>query len=198
MCCNVGMKKFLVKLISRIFDPTLEIPVALMLAIYLTVREGIRWRFLGLLLFIDIMVPLVFFGVMLLNGQIKDWDIRKRRERLPLYFFTLLCQAGGVWLAYSLGKEELARLLAVFWMLGVIFALVTIFWKISLHGGVNAFLITLINYFYDWKYLWLYSIVLLVGWARVEDKHHTTWQYVSGCLVGAIGVLFGLMLLPSR
>ncbi len=186
------MNKRLTQLVSRLFDPTLEIPLAILFAVYIAVSEGVRWRFLGILLFIDLVVPLIFFLTMLYHKQIKDWDVRERRERLPLYFFTMLCHLGGVWLARELGRVELAQLLFIFWGMGLIFAGVTVFWKISIHGGVNAFLITLINYFYDWTLLWLYIVLFLVGWARVRDKHHTLWQYVAGCVLGALGLLVGL------
>lgn len=179
------------QIISRVFDPMLEIPAAIGLAILLTVREGIRWRFLGLILFIDLVVPLVFFAIMLLKGQIKDWDVRERRERIPLYFFTMVCHLAGVWLAFALGKVELSRLLLVFWLSGVLFAGVTIFWKISLHGGVNALLITLLNYFFDWRYLYLYLILVVVGWARVKGGHHTPLQYAAGVTLGIASVLAG-------
>ena len=181
------------RLVSRMFDPTVEIPLAILFAIYLTVREGIRWRFLGVILFIDLVVPFIFFLTMLYHRQITEWDVRDKRQRIPLYFFTMLCHLGGVWLAYALGREELARMLLVFWAMGVVFAGVTIFWKISIHGGVNSFLITFINYFYDWKYLWMYAILLLVGWARVADRHHDLPQYIVGCVLGAAGVVVGLM-----
>lgn len=172
-----------------------EIPLAILFAVYIAVAEGVRWRFLGVLLFVDLVVPFVFFLTMLHHKQIMDWDIRERRQRLPLYIFTVLCHLGGVWLAHELGRLELAQLLFVFWAMGLIFAGVTVYWKISLHGGVNAFLITLINYFYDWKYWWLYLIVILVGWARVRGGHHTLYQYWVGVFVGVVGLLVGLAVL---
>ncbi len=193
------MKKFkdvFVEVVSRVLDPVWEIPLAILLAVAFAATEGLRWRFLGLLLFIDAVVPMIFFVMMLVNKQIKDWDIQKREQRIPLYTFTLICHLAGLWLAYELGKTELALVLGVFYLTGIIFALITLKWKISLHAGVNAVLFTAINVFYGWQYIWLYGLLGLVMWARVYQKHHTWEQVIAGAVLGGcmVGVGLGLVL----
>jgi hypothetical protein len=187
-------KDFVATLFSRLFDPVWMMPVAISSATVFAVSEGLRWRFLGLLLFIDAVVPLIFFVIMLLNRQIKDWDIHKREQRIPLMTFTLICHLAGLWLACELGKNELSAVLAVFYFTGLIFALITLKWKISLHAGINAVLFTAINVFYDWQYPWLYLILLGVMWARVYQRHHTPAQVVVGALVGMGLAASGLLL----
>lgn len=172
-----------------------EIPVALLLAVAFAVREGLRWRFVGLLLFIDAIVPVIFFLLMLYHKQIKDFDMQNRRERIPLYIFTMICHLGGIWLAHELGKTELVQLLLVFYVVGIIFALTTLKWKISLHAGVNAALITIINIFYGWHYSWLYILLCLVMWARVYQKHHTWAQVVTGAIVGISVIYLGMQVI---
>ena len=183
-----NQKDFSAEVISRILDPVWEIPLALLLAVGFAVREGMRWRFMGLLLFIDAIVPIIFFLLMLYHKQIRDWDMQNRRERIPLYLFTMLCHLGGIWLAHELGKTELVNILLVFYAVGTVFALTTLTWKISLHSGVNAALFTIINIFYGSKYLWLYLMLCLVMWARVHQKHHSWAQVIAGAGVG-IGVI---------
>jgi membrane-associated phospholipid phosphatase len=75
---------------------------------------------------------------------------------------------------------------------GIIFFLITLVWKISLHAGVNAVLFTAINIFYGWKYLWLYAILGLVMWARVYQRHHTWAQVVVGALIGGCVIILGI------
>lgn len=191
------MKKFkdlFAEIVSRILDPVWEIPLAILLAVAFAATEGLRWRFLGLLLFIDAVVPMIFFVMMLINKQIKDWDIQKREQRIPLYTFTLICHLAGLWLAYELGKVELALVLGVFYVVGIIFALITLRWKISLHAGVNAVLFTAINAFYGLDYLWLYGLLVLVMWARVYQKHHSWTQVTAGAVLGGGLVGVGLTL----
>lgn len=193
------MKKFkdvFAEVVSRVLDPVWEIPLAILLAVAFAASEGLRWRFLGLLLFIDAVVPMIFFVMMLINKQIKNWDIQKREQRIPLYTFTLICHLAGLWLAHELGKGELALVLGVFYVVGIIFALITLKWKISLHAGVNAVLFTAINMFYGWHYMWLYGLLLIVMWARVYQKHHTWEQVLAGASLGGglVGVGLNLVL----
>lgn len=186
------MKKIWAELVSRALDPVWEIPAAIAVAVMFAVREGLRWRFLGLILFIDAVVPMIFFLTMLYHKQIKDWDIQKRAERIPLYLFTLVCHLGGLWLAHELGKGELVRVLAVYYVTAIVFFLITLKWKISLHAGVNAVLVTSLNVFYGWHYVWLYGLLCLVMWARVTQRHHTWAQVIAGALLGGGMVMLGL------
>lgn len=180
------------EIVSRVFDPVWEIPGAIILAVMFAMQEGLRWRFLGLLLFIDAIVPMIFFLTMLYHKQIRDWDIQKRTERVPLYLFTLICHMGGIWLAHELGKTELVAVLVVYYAVAIVFGTITTKWKISLHAGVNAVLITTINMFYGWHFFWLYAVLYLVMWARVYQKHHTWRQVVAGALIGIIMIVIGL------
>lgn len=189
------MKKFrniVAEIISRVLDPVWEVPLAILLAVLFAVREGLRWRFLGLLLFIDALVPFIFFLVMLCNRQLVNWDMQKREQRIPLYAFTLLCHLAGLWLAHELGKSELVSVLSVFYLVGITFALITLKWKISLHAGVNAVLFTAINIFYGWQYVWLYALLGLVMWARVYQRHHSLGQVLAGAILGGGMIWIGL------
>lgn len=189
------MKKFkdiVAEIISRVLDPVWEIPGAILLAIAFAVGEGLRWRFLGLLLFIDAVVPFIFFLMMLRHKQIVNWDMQKREQRLPIFVFTLLCHLAGLWLAHELGKTELVAVLGVFYVIGITFGLITLKWKISLHAGVNAVLFTTINIFYGWHYWWLYGLLALVMWARVYQKHHTWAQVVAGAALGVVMTWVGM------
>lgn len=180
--------------ISRLLDPVWEIPAAIMFAVLFAVTEGIRWRFLGLILFIDAVVPFIFFMTMLFHKQIKDWDIQNRAQRIPLYLFTLVCHLGGLYLAHELGRVELVNILLVFYFIAVTFFLITTRWKISLHAGVNAVLIIAINMFYSWNYWYLLVLIPLVSWARVVEKHHTWKQVTAGAVLAGSVTYLGLLL----
>lgn len=194
------MKRFkdiFAEVVSRVLDPVWEIPAAILLAIGFAVKEGLRWRFVGLLLFIDFVVPFIFFLTMLYHSQIDNWDMQKRSQRVPLIIFGLLCNLGGLWLARELGKHELVSILVVFYAIAVVFGVITVKWKISLHAGMNAVLISMINIFYGYKYFWMYGLLLLVSWARVYQKHHTWPQVIMGSVLGIVMVTAGMYLVSA-
>ncbi len=169
--------------VSRLFDPVVEIPLALALAVWFSLTHGLRWRFLVLLLYIDSFLPFIFFLHLLHKGEISDWDVRNRRERIPLYLFTVIVHLAGVGLAWLIGRKELVVILLAFYIVAVVFMVVTYFWKISLHAGVNALLVTFINVLLGWRYWWLYGVVVLVSWARVKGGFHRPAQVVWGAVL---------------
>ena len=99
----------------------------------------------------------------------------------------------GVVYAFFLGKTELASILLVFWSLAVVFAVVTYFWKISVHAGVNGVMLAFFNHFWGWEsYWWLTLVFLLVLWSRVEIKKHSWLQVMVGAGLAVAWVEMGL------
>lgn len=184
--------------VSRIFDPILEIPALLILVAWMALTNGLRWRFLVFLLIFDALMPAAYFAFGLLTKKIKDWDISRKEDRRGLYAFTALVHFFGVVYAYFLGKEELAEVLFILWSLAVVFAVVTYYWKISAHAGVNAVMVALVNHYFGWsKFWWLAIVLLVVIWARVVIKKHSWAQVIVGASLALVWVETGLMLIGN-
>lgn len=188
-------KSSIALLVSRVFEPVIEIPAAIVLAVLFAVSNNFRWRFLVIILLIDAVMPFVFYLHLLMKKEISNWDVTNRKERVPLYLFTLIAHGVGLILALILAKGDLTKILLVFYLVAVVFFGVTTFWKISVHAGVNAVLVTFINILFGWQYWYLYVVVVLVGWSRVRNGHHTWMQVTMGAVVGAVGLWGGLRLL---
>ena len=181
--------------VSRVFDPVIEIPVLIATAMLYAMNSGWRFRYLVFLLVIDALLPAAYMLWGLAHKTISDWDMTKKDERKGLYVFTVLAHLFGVVYAYMLGKDELAEILFVFWWLAVVFAVVTLFWKISVHAGVNGAALAFFNHFWGWdNYWWLLIVLLLVLWARVEIKKHTWSQVLIGATTAIVIVELGLRL----
>ncbi len=186
------MKKKLAQFASSVFDPRVEIPLMLIVAVVNGYRNGAELVFLGLLLFIDAVLPLWFYIHLRRKKEISDWDMTRRQERLPLFAFTTLAHLGGVGLAVAFGQIELAKVLTVFWLLAAMFTMVTWVGKVSLHVGVNAAFITYLSLITSMKVVWLFLVVILVAWSRLELKKHGKVQVLMGGLLGMLGVLGGM------
>ena len=77
----------------------------------------------------------------------------------------------------------------------MVFALVTRFWKISIHAGANGMIMAYFNHFWGWQnYWWLMIVLLLVLWARVEMKKHSWTQVLVGSGVAIAWIEVGLRL----
>lgn len=181
---------------SRVLDPVLEIPILLSGAVFIAVSNGMRWRFLALLLFVDAVLPAGYLAWGLKTGKISDWDVTERKERMGFYLFTVLAHLFGVLLALFIGKYVLFRILLVWWGMAVMFFAVTLFWKISVHAGVNAALLVFVNHFYGWdQYWWLVAGLALVMWARVRGDKHTWGQVWAGAVLAFLWTGLGLQMI---
>jgi len=175
--------------VSRVFDPVIEIPLLLATVAIYALTNGLRIRFLIFLLIVDALLPALYMFWGLATKRISDWDMTKRKERSGVYFFTIFCHLFGVVLAFFLGKILLAKILFIFWSLAVVFALITIVWKISIHAGVNAAALAFFNHYFGWQNYWWLSLVLVaVLWARVEIKKHTWTQVTAGAVLAIVWV----------
>ncbi len=179
--------------VSRVFDPVIIIPLLIVAATVFAIGSGWNYRYLLFLLIIDALLPALYMLFGLWRGTISDWDMTDRGERAGLYFFTVFAHLFGVVYAYLLGKTELAEILFVFWILAVIFAVVTLFWKVSVHAGVGGAAIAFFNHLYGWQnYWWLVLVLFLVFWARVRIRKHTWGQVLVGGSLAIVMVEYGL------
>lgn len=189
--------KRVAQVVSRVFDPVIEIPLLFALSVWYAYVNGHSWLFLSVLLFINAVLPFLFFLHLMRKGEIHDWDITKRRERIPVYGFALTTQVAGIGMALLTGRIPVAQILLIYWLLGVLFFAITLAWKVSVHAGVNAAFVTFVVMVGGTSFAWLYLFLLPVGWARVVGHHHTIGEFVAGAILGAIGLwggftLFGL------
>lgn len=189
----MSMKRKLAWAVSRVFDPVVEIPILLAGSVYYALSNGLRWRFLVMLLVVDAVLPALYMVYGLMKGKIRDWDITRREERMGLYFFTIFAHLFGVVAAYAVGKTDLFEILLVFWTMAVVFAVVTLFWKISVHAGTNAAVVAFFNHYYGWdRFWWLVLVLIVVLWSRVEIKKHTWAQVLVGATLALVWVSLGL------
>jgi len=189
-----GLSKF-AWVVSRVFDPIVVVPVILLSAVWFALTNGLRFRFLIFVLVVDLMLPASYFIAGLKLKWMKDWDATDRRDRVGLFFFTVVVHAITVVYAFALGKAEIGLILLVFWILAVIFAVITLFWKISVHGGVMATALAFFAHFWGWgKVWWLAVVLVLVLWARVENRKHNWLQVFAGAFLALVWVEVGLRL----
>lgn len=177
--------------VSRLFDPVWLIPAMLAGAVGWSIVNGLRWRFILVLVLIDGLIPFFYFVHLLRTGEISDWDTTKREQRIKLYGAVLIIHAVGVVFAAALGKIILAKILFGFWCLAAAYTLVTLFWKISLHTGVFATAVAFAAALWGRNWLILSLILPVIAWSRLRLKKHTLAQIIIGALLGP-AILLGL------
>lgn len=182
----VDMKK-LAMVISRVLDPIIVLPAILLLAVGDAFVNGERILYLVMLLAIDVVLPGLVLAYFIQKGRVlSGWDVTKRAERVPLFMFVVVAHLVGVMLTWFLGRVTLALFLLSFWFLTLVYAAVTLVWKISVHAGVMSAMVTFLVLTHSRWWAAAYALVLLVIWARVFGKYHRLSQALVG---GAIPIL---------
>ncbi len=170
--------------ISRVSDPVFLIPLMLAAAVAWSLLNGLRWRFILILLLIDGLIPALYFVHLLRTREISDWDTTKRQQRIKLYGAALIIHAVGVIFAWTLGKIILAKILFSFWTLAFVYTLITLVWKISLHTGVFATAVTFAAVLFGPNWIWAWALLPVIAWSRLRLKKHTPAQVIIGALLG--------------
>ena len=146
----------------------------------------------GVIIFSSIVLPLVSIFWLIKKGQVNSLEMSNHKERpLPL-FKTVIWMSFGYYLLQNLLlytpilKAELLGAILII----LIAAIISKFWKISLHllgvGGVVGVFLALQIIHGDF----LYPIILLIllsgilGVARIKQKAHNYTQVYVGFIVG--------------
>jgi len=146
----------------------------------------------GILVFSTMVLPLASIFWLMRKGKVSSLEMSNHKERpLPL-FKAVIWMSFGYYLLQNLLfytpilKAELLGAIIII----LIAAIVSKFWKISLHlmgiGGVVGVFIALQIMHGDFLYLLLFFILLsgLLGVARIKQKAHNYAQVYAGFLVG--------------
>jgi membrane-associated phospholipid phosphatase len=181
----------LARIVTEVFAPAVLVAALLLLVGWQAGGSG-WWGVAAAVFAAGIPMAYVVRGVR--RGRLgDDHHIPDRRLRRGPLLFGALSSLAGTALLYVLGApRELVALLFAGLAGLVVFAAVTIFWKMSFHTGVAAGTVAvLIAVYGPWAWLTV-PIVALVGWSRLRLSAHTTAQVIAGALVGAAiaGMLF--------
>jgi membrane-associated phospholipid phosphatase len=173
----------LARIVTEVFAPGVLVAALLLLVGWQAGGSG-WWGVPAAVFAAGIPMAYVVRGVR--RGHLGDHHIPDRRLRRGPLLFGALSSLGGTALLYILGApRELVALLGAGLAGLVVFAAVTLFWKMSFHTGVAAGTVAvLIAVYGPWAWLAV-PLIPLIGWSRLRLSVHTTAQVVAGALVGA-------------
>ncbi|MBM2614365.1 phosphoesterase PA-phosphatase [Actinoplanes sp. LDG1-06] len=141
-------------------------------------------------------IPMAYVVRGVRRGRLTSVHIPEREHRRGPLIFGMVSVAIGTAVLVALGApRELLALLAAGITGLVVFALVTAFWKMSIHSGVAAGTVAVLVAIHGPVALIGVPVALLVGWSRLVLSAHTVAQVVAGTLVGALiaGTVFPVL-----
>ena len=194
------MKQKLAHLTSAVLNPFI---VGLAVMVFLSFQstsslsDGLKW---SLLLIGFTVLPVFALLIFLVHKEkVDDIFIKVRRQRNCLYLLASVCIITCCAILFSLGAPLvlLATMVAALFAM-LIFMIINLAWKISLHTAFAAGSVAVLTILYGATGAISAVLVPPIAWARIELKYHSLAQTVAGALLSAMIVfvvfyLFGLI-----
>ena len=194
------MKKRLAKLISDILNPFLvSFAVIILLSFESTsgTSDALKWASISVALSV-----LPVFAVVVYLVRIKKLEgifINPRRQRNKIYLLASACAVAGCVILHCVGAPELLVATFAAGLASIVaFAVVNLWWKISLHTAFIAGSVAVLIIVYGDMGVWTLLLFLPVAWARLELELHSPTQVAIGATLSALIVVivfqfFGLI-----
>jgi hypothetical protein len=180
-----SIKSFLALVLSFVFSPFICVPFFTLALVDAVARSRQEFYFLCLLLnALSVGVPLVYISWNVRRGKLKDLHVSDRAERQGPFRAGLVglgLQAVALW---SLGSPlPLLRFTLILIVQGLLFQVISRWWKISLHTGALGVCLAGCIDIAGWSPLCLLWLPPL-AWARAYRKRHLWSQALLGGLLG--------------
>lgn len=131
-----------------------------------------------------IIVPGFYILWQLEAKNIQDIHMAKLSERkIPFLIAAVSSVVGAIILYYLHAARPVFVISVVYAVNTVVIAIITQFWKISVHTGMFASIATITLVIFGTQFWWLYLFLIPLSWARVFRRRHTIWQTVLGAVL---------------
>lgn len=181
--------KVFASVVSLLFNPALFFLIIPFFVVYKETASGfyaLKWVFFSSLF---IFLGVLYFLVGRIRGTFSDFDISKKEERKPFYFFAWFLAVIYLLTAVFLkGIFFPLSIVAIGIVLGLmVFEFVNNRVKASVHVGTAcAFVITVGILYGNSVFSLIFWIVPLIAWSRLELKRHSLGEAVIGGMLGTV------------
>jgi membrane-associated phospholipid phosphatase len=190
------MRQQIARLISNAFNPFIVSFIAIVLLVWHTAASpasAFEWGAIALILSV---IPV--FGFMLYQVRRKKIDSifpEGRGQRKLIYLVASVIAAVGCVVMWYFDAPGLLTYSFIAGMVSaVIFMVINIYWKISVHTAFISAAAVVLTAAFGVKAVWIFVLLPLVAWSRLELKMHTLAQVIAGAVLSAAivtGILWG-------
>ena len=172
------------RFLSRLGSPPVIalIGIAVMAAV---IGNSNGWLWALAFLILAVPLPTLYVLWKVRRGEITDFDIRVREQRVKPYVLILICTAVAlVLMIVGRAPGLMIVVAAAGWVQTAILFIVTLWWKISAHCTAMAGLAVLALGTIGMAAWPLMLGLPLVAWSRVRLRRHTLRQTIAGSVLG--------------
>lgn len=173
--------------ISAFFSPYVAAAVFIVAIIYnyaQSITQFLPW--MGAFFFFAIIIPGFYILWLLEAKKISDIHMANPQERkIPLLVAAVSSVIGAIVLYYLDAARPVFVISVVYAINSLLIAIITQWWKISVHTGMFASIVTIMVITFGLPFAWFYLILVPLAWSRIYRKRHTIWQTSAGAILTA-------------
>lgn len=149
-------------------------------------KEGVLqfYSYLMVTAIFVLIVPIAYLIENVKSVKFIDLHLEKREDREKVLFITMVSVLIGYFMLSFIGMPRPLLLIELVGLVNlIIIAFITFKMKLSIHLAVLTIASTLVVYFLGYQYLWLYTLLIPLGWARYYREKHSLLEVFTGILI---------------
>lgn len=190
------MNKFS-KIISGLTSPYLVITIFSLITIYHfsdSFYQFFAWA--GILIILTVVSPLAYIFISIKQHKVTDLHVYLKEQRSIPFLIAIVGSILVLIIYYYLKvpKPLIAMIYAVI-INGSAFAILSRYWKLSMHAATFASSLTIVSILVSSYWLILSPVIFLIIWARLSRKRHTLSQLITASILSPIITAITIVLL---
>lgn len=186
---NTHMDRSNAKLISAALHPLLTPAVGFLMLITTNERLNLTEKVISTAIAVSFscLFPIASLWYLLQKGTVESIDVVVREQRpWPLTLASVNYFVGFLLLSSVQAPELVQGLMFCYGTNTLVVALITFWWKVSVHTTAMSALLVALTYSFGPWVLPFFLLVSLVGISRVVLNRHTVSQVIVGGLLGLV------------
>jgi membrane-associated phospholipid phosphatase len=181
----IKLNSFASKISEFFVSPFWYLCILTVYLVRLTTYYKINPVIITLTIFTSLLPVLVYQKVRKVN-----LDHREERPSYLLFFVMGLLLSHLIALAYKI--SILSHLFLFLATIITLPAIISMFYKISLHMILNTTTYIVINHYFQWHFWILIIVIPLIGWSRIILRKHSLFQVLLGTFLPiGLALIFG-------
>ncbi|MFH1383062.1 MAG: hypothetical protein ABIH70_09270 [Chloroflexota bacterium] len=184
-------KQHIANVASNILNPIL---MSLLIIFLLAFSAGtgtldtLKWAGISIVIGLVPVVLIVLYLVQ--NDRLDTVFINTREQRTKIYLLGSVCAvAGYAVLALLKAPPMLLAAFAAGFATTIVFMLINLRWKISMHTAMVADSVTVLAFLFGWFAAIGAVLLPLTAWSRVELKRHSLAQTITSAVLSSLIVV---------
>jgi len=174
--------------ISAFLSPYITAAIFIMIIVYQNTKnlsQFLPW--MGIAFFFAIMIPGGYILWKLEKKEIADIHLSDHTERKIPFMITAISATAGALVLFLIGAAKpVVVMMVAFAMNAITVALITLFWKVSIHTALYSSVITVLVILYGAKFAWLYLLLIPLAWSRIYRHRHSLQQVIGGAIIAFV------------